>query len=616
MSWGVVTVMEDSGVFKDGHGGGNGPAMGRICLILAFLFIILFTVQNAFFIHLDTRPQYTDYQFLNALRYHWFLKGSLDEAQVRELHYPPLVHLLVQPFFAAMGPGHESARLGLAPYWVIFLLAMLGTGWQLGGPLGGLMTMLLAAASPHVLNCSRTFFLDFPQVSLTALSFYFLLKSDAFRDRRSSVFTGVALGVAQCAKWSAVFFMAVPALWFIGPYLFRDRRCARVVLAALGPALLAAAGLAAYYRLVSVQGGIYRPLWFLFYLTFAAGPVLLGWHLLCRLESRWKGEEGWGGSPPARVLNMLLGAGTFYALSSPWLFWGAGAVMAKLTLDTGLYRTPAQQRFIPVFLLSLFSFSWAYYAGGLTFALAPINRPRLHRLLAPAAGMAGAWLIMGILGYPLPRYYLTMIIFAAALGGLWALAPGRLPLSAAAFTLIVSIYSVISWAVPLPGVSFTVPANSFSMGPAPYLSKILITRTPARMSVEPVFAAMDLSGPDTADIFVIDLIPAGLDCTLPQEAFMAHFAMGRANGRVSMLYERGFAPGMPDGVSLFTSVRPEDGPEMPGRRIYFVILHVDGEDTGEVEESLRKRFPGFDFRRRVVDVGSGKAATVIEALCR
>lgn len=138
--------------------------------------------------------------------------------------YPPLVHVLTAWAYHLAEPSPFVARVVVSLFFPMLLCAVWGLASRTGGTAGGLMAVGLVASSPYVLDLSRRYFLDFPQVALTVTAIWLLQRE------RALVLAGLATGAALLAKWSA-------GLWLVLPLL---RLRGRPLLIALGMAALVA----------------------------------------------------------------------------------------------------------------------------------------------------------------------------------------------------------------------------------------------------------------------------------------------------------------------------------------------------------------------------------------
>jgi hypothetical protein len=103
--------------------------------------------------------------------------------------------------------------------WIAALL--LGTykaGALLWGKKTGLLAGILVSSYPMIIGFSRLLYTDLSTVALTALSFWLLLRSNRFQNRKASLAFGVSLGLGLLTKPTYPTFIAFPCLimaWWI-----------------------------------------------------------------------------------------------------------------------------------------------------------------------------------------------------------------------------------------------------------------------------------------------------------------------------------------------------------------------------------------------------------------
>ena len=198
---------------------------------------LLFVAANTGYVLLDDGPKFTDHQLMALWSWRerlWPATGPslLGQAGMlrlpRDLPYPPLVYVLGLPGAHAAGPEQVAARLSLAPFWMVWAVAMHGIGWHLGGAgpgrgsaRAGLAVGALAICSPFLLQYAREYFLDMPQAAMQALALWLLLRTEGFVHRGRAVAFGLALGLAMLTKWSTALFMAVPLALAVAQVLVR-----------------------------------------------------------------------------------------------------------------------------------------------------------------------------------------------------------------------------------------------------------------------------------------------------------------------------------------------------------------------------------------------------------
>jgi 4-amino-4-deoxy-L-arabinose transferase-like glycosyltransferase len=152
------------------------------------------------------------------------LKHGLDEDGVRGLwrsweaqtDFGPLLPLVSVPAYGVLG---ESVINGLAVqigFYALLVLATYGIGARLTSPAGGALAALAVAATPAVVDLTRTYQFPVTAAAMLAACTYALLASDGLERRGWAVAWGVLLGLTVLARTMTVAFVPaqlLAALW-------------------------------------------------------------------------------------------------------------------------------------------------------------------------------------------------------------------------------------------------------------------------------------------------------------------------------------------------------------------------------------------------------------------
>jgi 4-amino-4-deoxy-L-arabinose transferase-like glycosyltransferase len=575
-------------------------------------------MNNIAYIHLDTRFQSTNYQYLRALQYYGFLSGGESELSLRYMNYPPLQYIFTMPFFSLFGQSQETARLSLLVFWIIFLLAMFGIGYELGGPWSGAVVMLLAASSPHVLNCSRTYFIDFPQTAMTALALYFLTKSNGYRDYKNSLFFGLAFGLSLAVKWSSLFFLLVPAFFLATPCLFKSRRSLSVIVSTIPSLLLIASGFFTYFKQVEINKDIFDPLWFSFYVIFIIMPVLIGAIIIKRLEKEWKKEKGYENSRENRIINFLRASALVVVIISIWLYWGAHGFLFKVNFDMNIIGCPMMGYiiFFINFLKSLFNFAPIFCLAGVLFLF--MKKNKYSNILIILFSALGAIMVFFSLRYYITRHLLSFVIFASALGGYWVVHVGRAKPFVFAVVLIISLGSILAWTV-IPGNSdfySVIQTNSLPVNRLPFIEKLLAPTSPMKISVDKIFNEMEFTKSGQDYLMVLDSTPNRADNSLSPEAYFLTAMIMKRNIKFSML-DKVERPGSDPNIMLMEIPISTDTKILPGGVTNLVIIHRTEIDLRRKMEKVINYFSDFTYQsKKTIKIGEGISATIFKIVPR
>lgn len=446
--------------------------------LFVFFFILLFLIQNHVYIRKDNSLPFSDSdgQLLKISHYLLFDKIELDRIIARD-PYPPLAHMTGFIFFKLMGPSLDTAQYSLFVFIIIFLLSMYGIGYEYGGHFSGAAVMALAASSPHIINYSRFFFLDFPQTAMTALTFYILLKTDGYKNRSWSLLLGFVFLLSFFTKWSTTFFLIVPLLWFVIPHMLRSLRAF-----ILG---ISFAGLSVFliYQLrefVSKGEDFFHLVVFkIFLFNFVLpGVIFLGVCFLFRkfTEKNWNEKTA---DSVNRVLNAIYSALIMLSMTTLWMLWASRPIHEKILMDTGIFgdwgfRVSRNFNALMVF----YNYLPLLVLPGIILIFAFRNRDDFkpestgiyNRLILPV-NLVFTFFLLSYMGPYDIRYILSCCIFIAALGGWWVgwLKNYRIPLTAG--IAVLSILSLTGW--------LFIPQNSGilrEIKPDPYTEEV---RNPA-----------------------------------------------------------------------------------------------------------------------------------------
>lgn len=147
---------------------------------------------------------------------------------------PPFFLLTIYPFYALFGQTLAAARLGIACWSLVGIVAIYFAGRALAGRWCGLLACLLLAADPVYLHESHTLQAEAPSVALLTLCVAFAataMRASGRKRRVRAVLAGLALGLGILTKlWDVV--AVIPALLFLtqpfwATLAYRDGRLRR-----------------------------------------------------------------------------------------------------------------------------------------------------------------------------------------------------------------------------------------------------------------------------------------------------------------------------------------------------------------------------------------------------
>ena len=420
--------------------------------LFIFVFISLYLYQNHVFIQRDNSLPFSDApgHIVKIATYLQVDKIELDRI-VRRDPYPPLAHWNGFVFFKILGPSIDAAQYSLFVFIVIFLLSLYGIGYEYGGHYSGAAVMVLGGSSPHIINYSRYFFVDFPQAAMTAFAFYVLLKTSNYRNLFFSILLGIVFWLGFFTKWSVTFFLLIPMVWFVLPHTIKTLRAFLLSLSFACLVLFFFIRL----RFFIFLGQDYRvpEILKIFSLNFLLPGVIF---IVAAYFWKIKNEKNWNPKNTESVNGVFNAAITgLISISLPvmWLFWTAKQVFLKIGMDKetlGISAMECEEN------ISVLINSYSYFPIFVILGIILIFVFKERDNFKP--GMAGCYnrlilpvnLVLSILwvSYMGPydtRYILASCIFAAALGGWWVGWLGKARLPVTAVTVVLSILSLTGW---------------------------------------------------------------------------------------------------------------------------------------------------------------------------
>lgn len=410
-------------------------------LLILMLIILIVTFQIHLYIQQDVAPSYTDGQYISSLEYMNYIDNP-EGSKFPQYPYPPLVHFVAIIFYKIFGVSLQTARTSVILFSIVFILSMYGIGKEFGNELSGAAVAALSASAPQILIFSRMFFLDFPQAAMSALVFYLILKTNNYRETGYSFLLGVVLGLALLTKWSTVFFIYFPIIWFIIPTLYKNWKNAISMIIPILISCFFIWRISAYFSLPGETK--FENIWLISYLLNILLPavILLGASIFIQKKYINKNNEF-----PVRVniINFTRVCIISIAVFSPWLYYDVKPVLGKFYLDTVYFVRDTG--WIAEFMLTFLKFSFNYapilVLTGLIFLF--IFRENIFRNLVIPLNIIVIFITMLRFGYPYPRYILSFIIFMAVLGGWWVAKAGIIGKIVTVIIVILSIISILGW---------------------------------------------------------------------------------------------------------------------------------------------------------------------------
>jgi hypothetical protein len=278
---------------------------------------------------------------------------------------------MTQPFFMIFGNSILAARLSLIPFWIIFIFAMYDLGSKVGGSSSGFLVLAVALSSPHLFNISRDYFLDFPQISLTAATLWLLLSTDSFACRKYSFWFGVVAGLALLVKWASLYVLFLPIIIVAISVLIKSKVSIKKHFLFLLPFLtVPVCFIIVYYT--GFKNLVYGSWsWLILYALLVLVPCIVSMYICFKKDGNAENPES------IRLRNVACSFSGFSIIASPWLLWAAVALLVKVRSDMNVIRDfPASYDLYLNFFKTLFftPVLWLVIIGGLISAFAGFRK--------------------------------------------------------------------------------------------------------------------------------------------------------------------------------------------------------------------------------------------------
>jgi len=339
----------------------------------------------------------------------------------------PVAYLAAASLYNLWGFSLQITALASLLFIFPLLYGLYGTGFFLGGRPLAWSAVFLALGNPRTLFWGKFFNLNFPEMALFSLLFYFLLRSRNFSQKNYSILFGLTLGVGLLTKYVAVYLL-IPLLWTLFSAIREDRRSGnRRLFWGLSLPVL---GIVTWLGFKWVYQ---EELFYFIKARFILLQILAV--LLCGLLI-WKWHKT---NETGRTQNFSLSLLTGALTALPWYLGTVNILIPKAQIHLALapqqpyllnslhYFLVCLQYFFPGFLLWLL--------GGLLFIL--LSRGKYPGFLLLVSSLGGLLLLSWIIVDPAYRYFLSLSILFVYLGIYWLkiLNPRQQSVFAAVFAL-------------------------------------------------------------------------------------------------------------------------------------------------------------------------------------
>jgi len=203
----------------------------KICLIFIFLFHLTY---NLLWIQEKYVPLSDEaYYFLYSLKiYNNFPQNFLLIAFSIHPARLTLFPLTALPFYLLLGPSLSTTIIVEGFYLLILLISSYLLGKKLfGEEKWGFLLTLVISSFPGIFVFSRLFYVEFPLTALVTLSFYVLLLTNFFKNRKISILFGICLGLTALMRDTFLIFLGGPLVFIFFKILRRKKQLKNFFLA-------------------------------------------------------------------------------------------------------------------------------------------------------------------------------------------------------------------------------------------------------------------------------------------------------------------------------------------------------------------------------------------------
>lgn len=387
--------------------------------------LAVFSVQFFHFVfHDETIPQSdTISHAAFAARLHRILAGEKPPSAYKNCAHPPLTQLVSCAFFRVLGFSPRTALQSLWVFCLVFLLAVYGLGFRLGGKVGGLAALLLAASHADVMHHGRQYYIDLPSAAMALLALWALLRTDGLLRRGPSLLFGLCLGLAMLTKWTNLAFVAPPLLVLLVDGSRKSRRGLGILSLSVAASLAMLYG----YYLIGTEPDHPGELGVLTYVVYEV-VCLLGLAGVLYLHRR---VAAGGDQADVATLRACNGAAALFlaqAVAYPVYLFQAGPIVTHFVRQGGLVHNDT---FVGLLSTNIHSLAGSF-SGGLLLVLAGLAL--IWRAPGPGqlrdAGLLGLTLVAGLLvtSHSCPSFFRYLLLFVGLLavaGGYWLGRVGR-----------------------------------------------------------------------------------------------------------------------------------------------------------------------------------------------
>ncbi len=188
---------------------------------ILFLVLVAFQlISNSYVIYKDKFPlihesgTYYDFsiRYYRLFRENYFIRIYNTEIDNKG----PLFFLTSLPFYYVLGLSEDSAAMTNMIYLIIGLYASYLIGKEITKTAkGGFFCAFFISFMPQFFSWSRTYYLEFSIMSMLLVSFYFMIKTEFFSDRKYSIAFALSVAAGGLIKPYFIILLSLPLLFCI-----------------------------------------------------------------------------------------------------------------------------------------------------------------------------------------------------------------------------------------------------------------------------------------------------------------------------------------------------------------------------------------------------------------
>ena len=181
-------------------------------LLLVLLCIFHLAMNIYYWSHEDIPPSYDcayhleiSMEMANIIKHptSTFISDIFDTTP----YYPPLPYIVTALFLTFFGVSPDVAYFSLMVWFFLIIFSTYISGKVLfNNKWAGVIGALIISFYPIVFGLTRLYYPDLSVLATVSLTFACFLKSNLFTNRKWTILFGISAGLAQTAKWTAIFF--------------------------------------------------------------------------------------------------------------------------------------------------------------------------------------------------------------------------------------------------------------------------------------------------------------------------------------------------------------------------------------------------------------------------